>query len=124
MAALAVAEQMTSAETPKAPGNDHTDETKAGDANASPPKDAGALVALLISRPDVKSASALKGLNVAIDAAQSAVEETSASPLGGRGRYGGPAFVSDASPLDRLISGDAHAAVVKLVSPGRGRGIP
>jgi hypothetical protein len=54
MAALAVAEQITNAETLKAPGNDRTDETKAGDANVST-----SLVALLLSRPDVKSAASI-----------------------------------------------------------------
>ena len=35
----------------------------------------GALVALLIARPDAKSASALEGSNVAIDAAQAGAEQ-------------------------------------------------
>jgi hypothetical protein len=56
MAALAVAVQITNAQTPKAPGNDGVDETKGGDANVSTP-----LVALLLLRPDVKSAARAQG---------------------------------------------------------------
>lgn len=124
MAALAVAEQITNAETPKVPGDDRTDEAKAGDANASPPKDVGAPVALLISRPDVKSASALNGLNVAVDAAQSAVVQDIRSALAAAGATEAQLSVSDASPLDRLISGDVQAAVVKLVSPDAAEAFP
>jgi hypothetical protein len=119
MAASAVAEQITNAETPKAPGNDRTDETKAGDAKVSTP-----LVALLLSRPDVKSAAALNGLNVAIDAAQSAVEQDIRFALAAVGATEAQLSVSDASPLDRLISGDVQAAVVKLVSPDAAEAFP
>lgn len=120
MAALAVAEQITNAETLKAPGNDRTVETKAGDASVSTP-----LVALLLSRPDVKSAAALKGVNVAIDAAQSAgVEQDIRFALAAVGATEAQLSVSAASPLDRLISGDVQAAVVKLVSPDAAEAFP
>jgi hypothetical protein len=119
MAALAVAEQITNAETLKAPGNDRTVETKAGDASVSTP-----LVALLLSRPDVKSAAALKGVNVAIDAAQSGVEQDIRFALAAVGATEAQLSVSDASPLDRLISGDVQAAVVKLVSPDAAEAFP
>jgi hypothetical protein len=111
MAALAVAEQITNAEPPQGQGNERTDETKAGGVNGSTPR-----VALLISRPDVKSASALKGLNVAIDTAQSAAEPDIRSALAAVGATETQLLVSDASPLDRLVSGDVQAAVLKLVS--------
>jgi len=119
MAALAVAEQITNAETLKAPGNDRTVETKAGDANVST-----SLVALLLSRPDVKSAAALKGVNVAIDAAQSGVEQDIRFALAAVGATEAQLSVSDASPLDRLISGDVQAAVMKLVSPDAAEAFP
>lgn len=119
VAALAIAEQITNAETPKAPGNDRTDETKAGDAIAPTPP-----VALLLSRPDVKSATALNGLNVAIDKAQSAVEEDIRIALAAAGAADAKLSISDASPLDRLISGDVQAAVVKLVSPDAAEAFP
>ena len=111
MAALAVAEQITNAETPRGQPDERKDETKAGEANISPPR-----VALLISRPDLRSVSALKGLNVAIDADQSAAEQDIRSALAAAGATETQLQVSDVSPLDRLISGDVQAAVVKLVS--------
>ena len=119
MAALAVAGQITNAETPKTQGDDRTNEIKAGDADVSTP-----LVALLLSRPDVKSAAELKGLNVAIDVTQSAVEQDIHSALAAVGATEVQLSVSDTSPLDRLISGDVKAAVVKLVSPDAAEAFP
>jgi hypothetical protein len=115
MAALAVAEQITNAETPNAID---------GDANAAHSGDVGGLVALLISRPDVKSASALKGSNVALDAVQSGVEENIRVALAAAGATETRLSISDASPLDRLISGDVQAAVLKLVSPDAAEAFP
>jgi citrate lyase gamma subunit len=119
MAALAVAEQITNAETPKAPGNDGADEIKAGNANASRPQ-----VALLLCRPDVKSAAELKGLNVAINVTQSAAEQDIHLALAAVGATEVELSVSDASPLDRLVSGDVQAAVVRLVSPDAAEAFP
>lgn len=112
MAALAVAVQMTNSGTPEAP-----DETKGGDASSP-------LVALLLSRPDVKSASALNGLNVAIDKSQAAIEEDILVALAAAGATEVQLSVSDISPLDRLINGDVQAAVVKLVSPDAAEAFP
>lgn len=81
-------------------------------------------VALLLSRPDVKSAIALNGLNVAIDKAQSAVEEDIRIALAAAGAADAKLSISDASPLDRLVSGDVQAAVVKLVSPDAAEALP
>jgi hypothetical protein len=119
MAALAVADQITNAETPKALGNDRTDEIEAGDANVSI-----SMVALLLSRPDVKSAAELKGLNVAIDVTQSAIEQDVQFALAAVGATEVQLSVSDANPLDRLISGDVKAAVLKLVSPDAAEAFP
>jgi outer membrane biosynthesis protein TonB len=126
MAALAVAELITNAETPKAAGNDGADETKSATAGdtAVHSRDVGGLVALLISRPDVKSASALKGLNVAVDAARSGDTEDIRLALAAAGATETQLSVSDASPLDRLISGDVQAAVLKLVSPDAAEAFP
>ena len=124
MAALEVAEQITNAEPPKAIG-DRTNEMRANDANLSPPRDVGTLVAILISRPEVKSASALKGLNVAIDAAQSSGDEQDISlALAAAGATETQLSFSVASPLDRMISGDVQAAVVKLVSRDAAEAFP
>lgn len=119
VAALAIAEQITNAEPPKTPGDDRADGTKAGDVNVSIP-----LVALLLARPDVKSVAALKGQNVAIDKAQSAVEQDIHSALDAVGATDAQLSVGDGASLDRLISGDAQAAIVKLVSPDAAEAFP
>jgi hypothetical protein len=127
MAALTVAELMTNAEAPKAVGNDGADEIKsapAGDATAVHSRGVSGLVALLISRPEVKSASVLKGSNVAIDAAQSGNKEDIGLALAAAGATETQLSVSDASPLDRLVSGDVQAAVLKLVSQDAAEAFP
>jgi hypothetical protein len=121
MAALAVAELITSAEeTPRSTDNDVTEGTKDAPANGAN----GALVVLLISRSDVKSASALNGLSIAIDAAQSAVEENIRSSLVAAGAVETQLSVSDAIPLDRLVRGEVPAAVLHLVSPAAADAFP
>jgi hypothetical protein len=127
MAALEVAEQITNAETPKTGSNDDADETKSAAVDhveAAPPKHVGALVALLISRPDVKSASALGGSTIAVDATQAGVGEDIRSALASAGAADIQLSVSDVSPLDRLVSGDVQAAVLKLVSPDAAESFP
>jgi len=124
VAALAVAEQMTNAEPSMATGGDGANEIKAGDTNPSAPTDTSKLVAVLIAGPDIKSASALKGQNVAIDAAQSAVEQDIRSALAAAGATDAQLSAADASPIDRIISGDVQAAVVKLVSPDAAEAFP
>jgi hypothetical protein len=122
MAALAVAELITSAEeTPRSTDNDVTEGTKDVPANGAN----GALVVLLISRSDVKSASALNGLSIAIDAAQSGVEEENIrSSLVAAGAVETQLSVSDANPLDRLVRGEVPAAVLHLVSPAAADAFP
>jgi hypothetical protein len=121
MAALAVAELITSAEeTPRSTDNDVTEGTKAAPANGAN----GALVVLLISRSDVKSVSALNGLSIGIDAAQSGVEENIRSSLVAAGAVETQLSVSDANPLDRLVRGEVPAAVLHLVSPAAADAFP
>ena len=127
MAALAVAEIITGTETTKSTDNDGPDATRAApvsDANAAPPEYPNTLVVLLISRSDVKSASALNGLSIAIDATQSGVEENIRSALVAAGAVETQLSVSDASPLDRLVSGEVPAAVSNLVSPAAADAFP
>jgi hypothetical protein len=126
-AALAVAEQITDAEGPKMGVNHDVDEAKSGsvvDAEASSPKPVGDLVALLITRPAVKSASALKGSTIAIDATPADVGEYIRSALMAAGAAEIQLSVSEVSPLDRLVSGDVQAAVLKLVSPDAAESFP
>ena len=127
MAALAVAELITHAEVPKPTANDGADASgaaSASDANAAPAKDPGALVALLIARADVKSSSALNGSTIAIDAAQSGVEQDIRSALVAAGAPEIQLSVGDANPLDRLVSGEVPAAVLNLVSASAAEAFP
>lgn len=124
MAALAVAEQITKAETPEPAGNDADGTRAASPSDAAPPGNPPALVALLISRSDVKSASALNGSSIALDAAQSGVEEDIRSALAAAGAAEAHLSVSDASALDRLVSGEVPAAVLNLISPGAADAFP
>jgi hypothetical protein len=114
MAALAVAEQITKAETPKSTGNDGADGTRGASAD----------VVLLISRSDVKSAFALNGLSIAIDTVQSGVEKDIRSALVAAGVAETLLSFSNASPLDRLFSGEVPAAVLNMVSPGAAEAFP
>jgi hypothetical protein len=123
-AALAVAQQMTSAEPLKTTGDDRTSEAKAGDANLPPSQDIGSLVAIVIAAPGVKSASALKGQNVAVDASQSDVQQDIRFALAAAGAIEAQLSVTDASPIDRIVSGDVEAAVVKLVSRDAAEAFP
>jgi hypothetical protein len=120
MAALAVAEVITNTETPRSTDNDGADGTRA----APPPEYPNTLVVLLISRSDVKSASALNGLSIAIDATQSGVGENIRSALVAAGAVETQLSVSDTSPLDRLVSGEVPAAVLNLVSPAAADAFP
>jgi hypothetical protein len=123
MAALAVAEQMTKAETP-IDGAYETKPASAGDDNAAPPTDGHPLVALLISRPDVKSVSALQGLNIAIGSAQASVEEDIRSGLAAAGAADIRLSLGDTAPFDRLVSGDVQAAVLERVSADAAEAFP
>ena len=124
MAALAVAEQITNAEPSKANSDDHTDDTKTGDTKPSPARNVDSLVAVLITRPDVKSASALKGQNVAIDESQSSFQQEIRFALAATGATETQLSAADASPIDRVISGDVEAGVLKLVSPEAAEAFP
>jgi hypothetical protein len=121
LAALSVAEQITNTELPKALGNDHTDKTKVDETNVPA---SGLLVALVLSRPELRSASALNDQDVAIDRAESTIEPEIRSALAAMGAKEARVSVSDTSPLDRLINGDVQAALVKLVSPDAAEAFP
>ena len=122
MAALVVAEQITSVEPSNAIDDNHTGKTD--DATPSLSRNVGGLVAILISRPEMKSAADLAGLNVAIDRTESEVQEDIRSALTAAGANGVQLSVSDARPIDRMIGSDVEAAVVKLVSPEAAEAFP
>jgi hypothetical protein len=115
---------MTSGEPPKTIGHDRTDETKADAVIAPPAPNVDDLVAVLIARPNVGSATALKDQSVAIDKTESGHEVAIRSALVAAGATGAELSATDVSPLDRVISGDVQAAVLKLVSPEAAEAFP
>jgi hypothetical protein len=120
MAALQIAAQTTAAETPGP--NARSDE--ASDAGASQTRDTTKLVALLISKADTKSVSALTGANIAIDAAQSGAENDIRTSLAAAGATEVQLTRGDTKPVDRVIWGEVPAAVVGLVSSDAAEAFP
>ena len=113
--AAAAAEQSTlaalgSSEATSASSADHkTDEP------AEP--NAKTLVALLISRPDIKSVAELAGKDVAVDDRQSASEDRVKIALVAAGATEVQLSDGATKAIDRLLGGEVPAAVVTLASP-------
>lgn len=120
VAALAVAEQMTAPESSRMTGDD---KIKSDSAAVPTAQGVNQLVALLIARPDVKSATALKDQNIAIDKALGR-EADIRFALIAAGATGAELSASDVSAIDRVIRGDVPAAVLKLVSPEAAEAFP
>jgi hypothetical protein len=126
VAATAVAEQLTLAAI-GLPERRQMSEGASAQAKAGPKAtepDANTLVALLISRPEIKAASDLAGKDVAIDDRPSAPETSVRTALVAAGatevRLNGTAIKA----IDRLLLGEVPAAVVTLVSPEAAAAFP
>jgi hypothetical protein len=130
MAALAVAEQITAAApAPKAVDADRSDDTGSvttpgSKTAATAAKDIDLLVALVISRSDIKSVSALSGANIAIDAQESASESNIRSALVAAGASEVQLSVGGAKAIERLVGGEVPAAVVSLLSADAAEAFP
>ena len=74
------------------------------------------VVAVLLARPEIKSVSDLTGKTVAIDDRQSASKENVRTALVAAGAAEAQLSEGEAKAVDRLISGEASAAVLTLVS--------
>jgi hypothetical protein len=122
MAAAAIAELAT-LEPPKSPGvtGASSADRKADD---SIDRDANALVALLISRPEIKSVSDLAGKDVAIDHRYSSSEDRVKTALVTGGAADVQLSGNDTMALDRLLKAEVPAAVVILVSPAAAKTFP
>lgn len=120
MAALAIAEQMTSAEPSQVTGDD---KIKVDAATLPSSQGVDNLVAILIARPDVRSPAELKGQSIAIDKA-SGHEAEIRFALIAAGATGAELSATDAGAIDRVVRGDAPAAVLKLVSPEAAAAFP
>ncbi len=102
MAAMAVAERSTAA-TPASIDADH-------------------LVAILMTRPEIKSVSDLAGKNVAIDGR--AFNGNVRTAIAAAGATAVQLSEDQTKAIDRLISGEVPAAVLALVSPEAADGFP
>ena len=102
MAAMAVAERLTAA-TPASIDADH-------------------LVAILMTRPEIKSVSDLAGKNVAIDGR--AFNGNVRTAIAAAGATAVQLSEDQTKAIDRLISGEVPAAVLTLVSPEAADGFP
>jgi hypothetical protein len=102
MAAMAVAERSTAA-TPASIDADH-------------------LVAVLMTRPEIKSVSDLAGKNVAIDGR--AFNGNVRTAIAAAGATAVQLSEDQTKAIDRLISGEVPAAVLTLVSPEAADGFP
>ena len=120
MAALQIAAQITAADTPTL--NARSDDASDGSASQTP--DTTKLVALVISKADTKSVSALTGANIAIDAAQSGAENDIRTSLAAAGATEVQLTPGDTKPVDRVIWGEVPAAVVGLVSTDAAAAFP
>ena len=118
-AALGVAEQITRTETLKATEEGNEDAHMSGGGTK-----ANRLVALLISRGDAKSISALNGANIAIDVALSAAEGDIRTSLAAAGATEVQLTIGDDKPVDRVIRGEVPAGVLGLVSPDAAEAFP
>jgi hypothetical protein len=131
MAAATVAEQLTDATNattePNAMRSDkpRSSGDAAGDMTASTsPSAADTLVALLVSRPEIKSMSDLTGKNVAIDKTRAESESNVRTALVAAGAPEVELSSDDSKAIDRLVDGQVPAAVVALVSPDAAEAFP
>jgi hypothetical protein len=96
-----------------------------GDRTASTsPSTTDTLVALLVSRPEIKSMSDLSGKNVAIDNARSESQGNVRTALVAAGAPAVELSTGDSNAIDRLIGGEVPAAIVALVSPEAAEAFP
>jgi hypothetical protein len=126
VAAAAVAERSTPAviEPPQDKQMDDSARQRASaDPKATEPA-ANTLVALLISRPEIKSISDLAGKAVAIDDRPSASETSVRTALVAAGAMEVQLSDGDTKAIDRLLRGEVPAAVVTLVSPEAAAAFP
>ena len=101
-AATAVAEKMTAATGP----------------------DSGVRVALLMARPEIKSVSDLTGKAIALDDRQSSFRDNVRAAIAGAGVAEIKLSRGRTKAIDRLIRGEATAAVLTMVSSEAAEGFP
>jgi len=134
IAATVLAEQLTAtaAAAPelKAMSSDHSDNAGAaasadGSAAASASQgDAGTLVALVMSRPEIRSVNDLAGKTIAIDSGRSKASTDVRTALVAAGASEVQLSTGDTKAVERLVSGDVPAAVLTLISADAAEAFP
>jgi hypothetical protein len=125
MAAAAVAEQLTLATTAaselKAMGAERP--LDAGAATPASPNQTDGLVALVMSRPEIKSVTDLAGKNVAMDGRSGSANDVRIA-LVAAGAAEVQLSSGETKAIDRWVSGDVPAVVLALVSPDAAETFP
>jgi hypothetical protein len=133
IAATALAEQLTStaAAAPelKAMSSEHSDNAGATTSDGSTAvlasrDDASTLVALVMSRSEIKSVTDLAGKSIAIDTRESKASTDVRIALVAAGASEVQLTSGETKAIDRLVSGDVPAAVLTLVSADAANAFP
>jgi hypothetical protein len=117
-AATAVAERMKVENTAAAPDR-NTDKVASAPANST-----DLLVAVLMTRPDIRSVPELTGKTIAIDDRYSASNSNVRIAIVAAGAPGVQLSEGQITAIDRVISGEVPAAVLTLTSPEAAEGFP
>ena len=120
MAAAAVAEQLTTGVA----SSQAASPPESGKPDSAAPSDGGTLVALVMSRPEIKSVADLTGTNVAIDQGHSLSQTDVRTALVAAGATDVQLSAEDGNAIDRLVNGEVPAAVVALVSTDAAQAFP
>jgi hypothetical protein len=131
MAAATIAEQLTGATSAvaelNAMGSDKSKSSEGTNGNmiaSTSPSAADTMVAVLISRPEIKSMSDLTGKNFAIDKRRSESESNVRIALVAAGAPEVELSSGNSEAIDRVVGGEVPAAVVALVSPKAAEAFP
>jgi hypothetical protein len=129
MAATVLAEHVTAAatgnpaaqrEANNSDAADHTERAQPGEApnsEAAPQNDVNKLVALLITRAEIKSVSDLDNKDIAIDEKQPVSRVIIEVAIAAAGAPEVRLNEGQAKPIDRVMSGEVPAALLTVVSP-------
>ena len=120
IAAAAVAERLST----EAASSEAVSSTESGKPDSAAPNDGGRLVALVMSRPEIKSVADLTGANVAIDQGHSLSQTNVRTALVSAGATDVRLSAEDSNAIDRLVNGEVPAAVVALVSAEAAQAFP
>lgn len=130
VAAAAAAERMSATALPKARANDRPDKAETvgradvAKAAAAAPDNTDLLVAILMTRPDIKSVSELSRKTIAIDDRHAASSGTVRTAIVAAGAPEAQLSEGQMTAINRLTNGEVPAAVVALVSPDAAETFP